>query len=198
MLDMPHKSKSAVPVPVDDGGADHLVGMAMPAISLASTRGVDVPVDHVPVGFERIVLYAYPMTGRPGVALPRGWDDIPGARGCTPESCGFRDHAADLAGLGAVVAGVSTQTSAYQAEAAERLRLPFGLLSDANLELQDALDLPTFHADLPDEMRGQETSILLRRCTLIIAGGVIEHVFCPVFPPESHALQVVAWLRGHR
>lgn len=136
-------SPAEMPQPVDDGGADHLVGMTMPGIALPSIGGGQLRVDTVPAGYERLVLYAYPLTGRPDVDNPEGWDEIPGARGCTPESCGFRDHAADLAHLVAAVVGVSTQSSKYQRETAQRLSLPYPLLSDHELQLTHALSLPT-------------------------------------------------------
>jgi peroxiredoxin len=179
-----------LPVPEDDGGAAHLPGMAMPAIALPATSGGTVRVDAVPGAAERLVLYLYPRTGRPGeVELTPDWNQIPGARGCTPESCGFRDHAADLWDAGAAVAGVSTQTTEDQREAAERLELPFPLLSDAELELTRALDLPTF------EVAGLT---LLKRLTLVVRDGWIEQVFYPVFPPDRHAAEVLAWLRSER
>ena len=129
------------------------------------------------------------MTGRPGVDLPEGWDDIPGARGCTPESCGFRDLMADLADAGAGrVFGLSSQSSDYQREAVSRLHLPFSMLSDEGLALAAALGLPTFEA-------GGMT--LYRRLTMIITDGVIEHVFYPIFPPDQHAQEVLGWLRAH-
>lgn len=179
-----------LPELVDDGAAAHLRGMSMPPIALASTEGGAHRLDRVPSGYGRLILYAYPKTGRPGVALPAGWDEIPGARGCTPESCGFRDHAAELAREGAAVAGVSTQDTEYQKEASQRLRLPFPLLSDADGRLMEALNLPAFTAD-------GET--LLKRLTLVIraapdGGAAIEHVFYPVFPPGDHAAEVLAWL----
>ncbi|MGE5288839.1 MAG: peroxiredoxin [Micromonosporaceae bacterium] len=181
-----------LPEPVDDGAAAHLRGMAIPPIALSSTEGGAYRLDRVPAGYGRLILYAYPKTGRPGVALPAGWDEIPGARGCTPESCGFRDHAAELARAGAAVAGVSTQDTEYQKEAAKRLRLPFPLLSDSDGRLVEALKLPAFTVD-------GET--LLKRLTLVIraapdGGATIEHVFYPVFPPGEHAAQVLAWLGG--
>ena len=174
-----------LPAPIDDGMASHLVGTPMPAISLASTgdRGVDLSK----LGASRTVLYCYPRTGRPDRPVPDGWDAIPGARGCTPESCGFRDHFADLSTLGAGVFGISTQDTDYQREAVERLELPFELLSDAAFELTDALRLPTF------EFEGVR---LLKRLTMVVRGAVIEHVFYPVFPPDRHAEEVLAWLAG--
>jgi peroxiredoxin len=177
-----------LPVPVDDGAAAHLPGRAMPGLELPSTRGGPMRVDRAPEGFSRLVLYAYPRTGRPGEPLPDGWDAIPGARGCTPESCGFRDHSAELATAGAAVAGVSTQDTGYQTEAARRLELPFPLLSDAGLRLTTALGLPTFEA---------AGLTLIKRLTLVIADGAVEHVFYPVFPPDGHAAEVLAWLRAH-
>jgi peroxiredoxin len=176
-----------LPVPADDGAARHLPGRAMPAITLARTDGGEA--DLAGLGDGRTVLYLYPMTGRPGTALPTGWDEIPGARGCTPESCGFRDHYAELQAAGAArVFGMSSQSTDYQREAAERLGLPFPVLSDERLALAGALDLPTFTVD---GMR------LYRRLTMIVTGGVIEHVFYPVFPPDQHAFEVLEWLRLH-
>lgn len=186
----PTQLPTDLPRPVDDGAADHLPGMAVPALSLSATTGEPV---NVAAASGRFILYAYPRTGVPGVELPAGWDDIPGARGCTPESCGFRDHSADLAALGATVAGLSTQPTAYQREAAERLRLPFPLLSDADLALTKALRLPTFDIEIDGR-----TQTLLKRLTLVIRDGVIEHVFYPVFPPDGHASEVLGWLAGHR
>jgi peroxiredoxin len=176
-----------LPVPSDDGAADHLPGLALPPIELASTAGGTVSLDGLGRQMARTVLYVYPMTGRPGVDLPDGWDSIPGARGCTPEACAFRDHHADLAAAGADVYGLSTQHTADQAEAAGRLRLPFPLLSDEDTLLaQPPLQLPTFEAG------GRPR---YRRLTLVIAGGRIEHVFYPVFPPDTHASEVLAWLQ---
>ena len=175
-----------LPRPVDDGAARHLVGLPMPKLSLRSTKGR--MVDLSALAGARTVIYAYPMTGVPGKALPDGWDMIPGARGCTPQSCGFRDHHKELAELGAEVFGLSTQTTDYQREMSERLHLPFEVLSDAELELTEALRLPTFEVD---GMR------LLKRLTLIVSGGRIEHVFYPVFPPNESAATVIAWLKAH-
>ena len=176
-----------LPVPEDDGAADHLPGRPMPALTLPATDGSQVQL--AALGAGRTVIYLYPMTGRPGVDLPAGWDDIPGARGCTPESCGFRDLMADLAGAGAArVFGLSSQSTGYQREAVSRLHLPFSMLSDERLALAGALGLPTFQA-------GGMT--LYRRLTMIITDGVIEHVFHPIFPPDQHAQEVLDWLRAH-
>ena len=176
-----------LPVPVDDGAADHLAGLQLPPVQLPSTAGRVVDVSAL--GRGRTVLYCYPRTGRPDRPVPDGWDAIPGARGCTPESCGFRDHAGELTALGAAVFGISAQTTEEQREAAERLRLPFELLSDSRLELASALRLPTFQF---------ESSTLIKRLTLVVRDGVIEHVFYPVFPPDRHAEEVVQWLSGGR
>jgi peroxiredoxin len=178
---------SDLPVPEDDGAADHLPGLALPSVALPSTAGDAVSLDGLGCERPRTVLYVYPMTGKPGVALPDGWDAIPGARGCTPEACAFRDHHADLAAAGADVYGLSTQSTADQAEAAERLHLPFPLLSDEDVLLaRPPLQLPTFEAG------GQRR---YRRLTMVIADGRIEHVFYPVFPPDTHAAEVLAWLQ---
>ena len=175
-----------LPRPIDDGACDHLPGMRLPPLTLPSTAGSMVDLRALPQG--RTVIYAYPMTGVPGVALPEGWDLIPGARGCTPQSCGFRDHAGELAALGASVFGLSTQPSAYQREMAERLHLPFEVLSDDRFAFADALGLPTFTV---------EGRRLLGRLTLIIREGAIEHVLYPVFPPDESAIEVLRWLRAH-
>jgi peroxiredoxin len=172
-------------VPVDDGAADHLPGRTLPSLTLLATDGR--PVDLADLGPGRTVLYAYPMTARPGVDLPANWDEIPGARGCTPEACSFRDHHAELAELGARVYGLSSQDTAYQREAVERLRLPFAMLADPDLTVARALDLPTFEAD---------GGRLYRRLTMVTRDGRIEHVFYPVHPPEGHADEVLRWLRA--
>lgn len=172
-----------LPVPVDDGACDHLLGLRLPAISLPSTAGGTVDLAALT---GRTVVYCYPRTGRPGEPLPTGWDSIPGARGCTPESCGFRDHYRELRALDVEVFGLSTQTTDYQREAAERLQLPFALLSDADLQLVRALRLPTFSVD---------GVTLIKRLTLILQNGQIEHVFYPVFPPDRHAQDVLDWLK---
>ncbi len=175
-----------LPSPVDDGACAHLPGLRMPSLRLASTQGGTVDVAALSEG--RAVLFAYPMTGQPGVALPEGWDAIPGARGCTPQNCAFRDLHDQFRALGAAVFALSTQTTAYQREMAERLHLPYPVLSDADFALADALRLPTFVAD------GRR---LVRRLTLIVSGGAIEHVFYPVFPPDRSAQPVVDWLKAN-
>jgi peroxiredoxin len=176
-----------LPAPSDDGAADHLLGAAVPGLELPATTGGTLRVDRPPAGASRLVLYAYSRTGQPGAEpLRADWDQIPGARGCTPQACDFRDHAGQLAELGAAVAGVSTQHTEYQAEVARRLSLSFPLLSDAQLRLATALRLPTF------EVAGQT---LLRRLTMIVRDGRIERVWYPVFPPDQHAEQVLGWLR---
>jgi peroxiredoxin len=160
--------------------------MLMPEIRLDSTTGRSV--DLSTLGDNRAVIYIYPRTGVPGTPLPDGWDMIPGARGCTPQSCGFRDHHRELAELGAQVFGLSTQTTEYQREMAARLELPFEVLSDSHFELANALRLPTF------DVAGMR---LLKRLTLIIRAGKIEHVFYPVFPPNESAERVIEWLRSN-
>ena len=180
----PYELPNDLPVPEDDGAADHLPGMRLPPISLASTSGAVVDLTALP---GRTVVYCYPMTGRPDRSLPAGWDEIPGARGCTPQSCSFRDHHAELRALGASVFGLSTQDTDYQSEAATRLHLPFALLSDSDLAFAGALDLPTFEV---------EGMVLLKRLTLIIDEGWIEKVFYPVFPPDRSAEEVVEWLEN--
>jgi peroxiredoxin len=178
----PYELPNDLPVPEDDGAADHLPGMRLPPISLASTSGAVVDLTALP---GRTVVYCYPMTGKPDRSLPAGWDEIPGARGCTPQSCSFRDHHAELRALGASVFGLSTQDTDYQSEAATRLHLPFALLSDADLAFAGALGMPTFEV---------EGMVLLKRLTLVIDEGWIEKVFYPVFPPDRSAEEVVEWL----
>jgi peroxiredoxin len=179
----PTRLPEDLPSPVDDGAADHLLGRRVPALTLPATSGHPLDLSALT---GRTVVYAYPRTGRPDEApLVEDWDTIPGARGCTPESCAFRDHHAELRAAGAGVVGLSTQDPDYQREAATRLHLPYPLLSDADLALTRALDLPTFEA------AGQ---VLLRRLTLLIRDGVVEHVWYPVFPPDSHPQEVLSWL----
>jgi len=174
-----------LPVPLDDGACQHLQHAILPDIALASTQGQSVNLRKL-AGWS--VIYIYPMTGQPGIALPDGWDSIPGARGCTPQSCAFRDHHAELQQLSVQVFGLSTQTTAYQAEAAARLHLPFALLSDAEFAFTEALKLPTF------EVSQQR---LIKRITLLVLDGKIEHYMYPVFPPDQNASQVIDWLRRH-
>jgi len=172
-----------LPVPEDDGAADHLLGAVVPRVELPATTGTTID----PATLDgRTVLFAYPRTGRPDEELLPGWDAIPGARGCTPETCGFRDAHSQFQDTGARVMALSTQSPDYQRELADRLGLPFPVLSDEALELTRALELPTF-----------ETSglTLLKRLTLVIDDGRIAHVFYPVFPPDTHAAEVLAWLR---
>jgi peroxiredoxin len=174
---------SAIPAPLDDGTTRHLVGARMTSVPLRATDGETVDLSAIP---GRVVVYAYPRMGRPGVENPEGWDMIPGARGCTPQSCSFRDHFAELKALGVDrLFGLSTQDSDYQREAAERLHLPFAILSDEQLTLTRAMRLPTFNAD---------GMTLLKRFTLVIDDGTVRHVFYPVFPPDRSASDVVAWL----
>jgi peroxiredoxin len=176
-----------IPAPDDDGGARHLPGMKVADLALPATSGAAVNLARLA---GRTVLYIYPRTGVPGVDLPPGWNDIPGARGCTPQSCGFRDHFAELKGLGVShLFGLSTQDTDYQREAAERLHLPFAILSDARLSFTRAMRLPTF------TVAGMT---LLKRMALVLDEGVIANVFYPVFPPDRNAAEVVAWLRDHR
>ena len=175
-----------LPRPKDDGGARHLTGMALPDLELPSTSNRRVNLSKVTA--SRLVIYAYPMTGRPDRQLPQGWDDIPGARGCTPETCGFRDHHKDLAKLHAEVFGVSTQDTGYQQEMVKRLEVPFEVLSDEHFALVHALKLPTFQV---------EGMTLIKRLTIIARHGRIEKVFYPVFPPDTHAEDVIAWLKKH-
>lgn len=175
-----------LPQPVDDGAAAHLTGMPLPRVSLRSTAGR--LVDLSSLSAPRRVIYCYPMTGVPGKPLPEGWDMIPGARGCTPQTCGFRDHHRELSQLGAEVFGLSTQAADYQLEMARRLHLPFEILSDADLSFSSALRLPAFDVDRMH---------LLKRLTLIASSGKIEHVFYPVFPPNESAGEVLRWLKTH-
>jgi peroxiredoxin/catechol 2,3-dioxygenase-like lactoylglutathione lyase family enzyme len=176
-----------IPAPQDDGAARHLAGVKLPDLALSATRS---GAFNLSVIVGRTVLYIYPRTGVPGVDLPPGWDDIPGARGCTPQSCSFRDHFGELKELGVGhVFGLSTQNTDYQREAAERLHLPFPVLSDEKLEFTRALQLPTFTA-------GGMT--LLKRMAWVIDDGVITKVFYPVFPPDQSAAEVIAWLRSNR
>jgi peroxiredoxin len=183
----PNVLPTDLPVPEDDGGARHLTGAAFPDLALPATAGGSINLARVA---GRTVLYLYPRTGVPGVDLPPGWDDIPGARGCTPQSCSFRDHFAELKALGAShVFGLSAQDTGYQREAAGRLHLPFSLLSDHALAFTHALMLPTF------TVAGMT---LIKRMAIVADDGVIVKVFYPVFPPDRSATDVIAWLRTDR
>jgi peroxiredoxin len=174
-----------IPAPQDDGAALHLAGTRLPDVALPATSGPAVNLSRLK---RRTVLYIYPRTGVPGVDAPKGWDQIPGARGCTPQSCGFRDHFAELKALGVThLYGLSTQDTGYQREAAERLHLPFAILSDADLNFALKLHLPMF---LTSGMT------LLKRMALVIDDGIIVKVFYPVFPPDKNAQEVIAWLRS--
>jgi peroxiredoxin len=176
-----HTVPPDLPIPLDDGATDHLAGSELPHLVLESTQG---PVDLATLD----VLYVYPRTGKPGEPSLPGWDAIPGARGCTPQSCGFRDHATELAELGAAaVAGLSAQSLEAQLEFAERNHMPFPVIADPELRLRDALGLPTF------EVAGHT---LYKRLALVAVGGFIAKVFYPVFPPDRNAQDVVDWLRA--
>jgi len=178
---------SGIPTPQDDGATRHLTGLKLPSVALAATDGSKVDLSKLP---GRTVVYIYPRTGVPGQPMPDGWDAIPGARGCTPQSCSFRDHFGDLTALGVThIYGLSTQDSDYQREAAERLHLPFPILSDVALKFANAIRLPTFTA---------AAMTLLKRMALVIEDGVIVKVFYPVFPPDKNAEEVVAWLSASR
>ena len=175
-----------LPVPIDDGGCDHLLGLTVPDLPLPATTGGRLSV----VGHSSrwTVVYAYPRTGTPDKVSSPGWDEIPGARGCTPQNCAFRDHYGELQRLGTAVFGLSTQSTAYQQEMATRLHLPFPVLSDEQLQLTHALRLPTFRFD---------GSTLIKRLSLILEGSRIVHVVYPVFPSNADTPAVLAWLRDH-
>lgn len=180
---------SGLPEPTDDGRAAHLPGVRIPDIGLSASNGDRVNLADLPPG--RTIIYLYPLTGRPGVDLPDGWDAIPGARGCSTEACNFRDHFNELRELGAAaIYGLSSQDPQYQAEVVERLHLPFQMLSDPGFAVADALNLPTFAAT------GHPR--LYSRLTLVVRDGVVEHVFYPIFPPNTHAERVRAWLAQNR
>jgi peroxiredoxin len=182
----PYVLPEGLPAPEDDGGADHLPGLEIPNLVLPSSQG---SVDLAELARGRLVLYIYPRSGRPGVPMLPGWDEIPGARGCTPQSCGFRDHAGELAALGARVAGVSAQSLEDQVEFAERNRISYPVISDEWLELERWLGLPTFDV---------EGMTLYKRLALVAEAGRIVKVFYPVFPPDRNAEEVLAWLRSSR
>jgi peroxiredoxin len=171
-----------LPVPQDDGACNHLVGMQAPSLLLTSTSGRKLDLSRL---LGKSVVYCYPRTGRPDQEIPKGWNEIPGARGCTPQSCAFRDHLQEFQSLGVTVFGLSTQDTDYQQEVAQRLNLPFELLSDSTLAFTHALRLPTFEV---------EGMTLIKRLTLIIDAGRIIKVFYPVFPPDKDAVEVIHWL----
>ncbi len=172
-----------LPVPQDDGAANHLIGQRLPGVALAATTGSKIDIGTI---LNTIVIYCYPMTGQPNVPLPDGWDQIPGARGCTPQSCSFRDHYQEIRALGADVIGLSVQNTAYQKEMAERLHLPFPVVSDVDYQFKKALKLPTF------QVAGMT---LLKRITLIAKSGIIEAVHYPVFPSDSDPNWVIERLK---
>jgi peroxiredoxin len=174
-----------LPIPQDDGSTNHLKGMKLPNISLNATNGKTVNLGEIK---GKLVIYCYPMTGQPNVALPDGWDQIPGARGCTPQSCSFRDHYQELQALGSELVGLSVQSTEYQKEMADRLHLPFPVVSDVNYQFQKALNMPTFVA---------AGMTLLKRVTLIANNGVIEAVHYPIFPSDSDPAWVIDYLKGH-
>ena len=176
-----NKIPADLPVPIDDGLAEHLIGMKLPSLSLLSTNGAKIDLSQVQ---GCLVVYCYPRTGTPNTSLPEGWDQIPGARGCTPQSCAYRDHYQELKALGSEVFGLSVQTSEYQTEMVNRLHLPFPVLSDQYFEFQRALNLPKF------EVAGMT---LLKRLTLIVKDGVIVAVHYPVFPSDRDP----AWVKDN-
>ena len=178
-----------LPVPVDDGAADHLAGVELPELRLPSTAQGAAKTDLAALGSGLLVAYVYPRTGVPGRPLPENWDDIPGARGCTPQSCAYRDALAEFDALGATVVGISAQSPAEQREFAEREHIPFPLLSDDGLRLAGELGLPTFEV---------EGMTLYRRLTIVAERGRIATAFYPVFPPDRDASEVLAWLRTAR
>lgn len=175
-----------LPIPQDDGSTNHLKGLKLPNLSLNASNGKAINLADIK---GKLVVYCYPMTGQPNVALPEGWDQIPGARGCTPQSCTFRDHYQELQELGAEVLALSVQPTEYQKEMVDRLHLPFQVVSDVNYQFQKALNLPTFVA------AGMK---LLKRVTLIANNGVIEAVHYPIFPSDSDPSWVIDYLKSHK
>ena len=175
-----------LPIPQDDGSTNHLKGMRLPNVSLNGTNGQAINLGNIK---SKLVIYCYPMTGQPNVALPDGWDQIPGARGCTPQSCSFRDLYQELQALGAEVVGLSVQSTEYQKEMVDRLHLPFPVVSDVNYQFQKALNMPTFVA---------AGMTLLKRVTLIANNGVIDAVHYPIFPSDSDPAWVIDYLKSHQ
>ncbi|MBW8617232.1 MAG: peroxiredoxin [Hyphomicrobiales bacterium] len=182
MIDLT-KTPDNLPIPKDDKAADHLIGMTLPNLSLLGTNGKLINIGSFK---DFLVIYCYPMTGQPNVALPEGWDQIPGARGCTPQSCSFRDHYQELKALKAEVVGLSVQSNDYQKEMAERLHLPFAVVSDADFKFQKALNLPTFIA---------AGMTLLKRLTIIAKDGKIVAVHYPIFPSDGDPAWVIDYLK---
>ena len=182
----PYALPEGLPAPVDDGAADHLPGMRIPDVVLPSSMGDIALAD---LATERLVLYVYPRTGPPDQPVPPGWDEVPGARGCTPQSCGFRDHATELAAFGARVAGISSQPLAEQQEFARRTKMPFPIISDEQFGLAATLSLPVF------EFEGAR---FYKRLALVAESSIVAKVFYPVFPPDRNAVDVLDWLRRHR
>jgi peroxiredoxin len=180
----PTQLPDGLPVPKDDGAADHLLGAELPALVLPSTAG---QLDLACEAEDLLVLYVYPRTGRPGVEPPAGWDETPGARGCTPQACAYRDDAQAFDALGARVIGLSAQTLDDQEDVVDRLRLPHPVIADPELRLAEALDLPTFEFD---------GARLYKRLTVVAERGRIVRVFYPVFPPDQNAAEVLAWLQA--
>lgn len=155
----------------------------MPELALPSSRGGTAELAELARGL--LVAYLYPRTGVPGQPLPVGWNEIPGARGCTPQSCAYRDAQAEFAALGASVVGIGAQSPDEQREFAAREQIPFPLLSDSELRLATALRLPTFEVD---------GMTLYKRLTFVAEAGRIVKTFYPVFPPDRNAAEVLAWL----
>ena len=181
----PYVLREGLPVPADDGACLHLSGIKVPSISLRSTSGRDVNLAGASRG--QVVFFFYPETGKPGTQIPKSWNDIPGARGCTPQSCAFRDHYPEFKELGFEVFGVSAQSLDEQKEFATRNNLPYDLLNDPDFRLTNELRLPTFKF---------ESKTFIKRLALVVRRGRIEKVFYPVFPPDKNAEVVLEYLRG--
>lgn len=182
-----HSLPEDLPVPDHDGAGDRLLNATIPSVLLPSTSGKEVGLAAAAAADGHLVVYVYPQTGVPGQPVPDGWDRIPGARGCTPQSCAFRDSAGELAALGASVFGLSAQPLSEQREFAEREHLPYPLLNDSEFRLACELGLPTFEAN------GVR---YYRRLTFIARAGRVVKVFYPIFPPQDNAGDVIAWLQA--
>lgn len=174
-----------LPIPTDDGSCNHLIGMSIPNIKLKATNGKLIELKNID---GRVVFYLYPMTGPSHIPLPKGWDEIPGARGCTPQACSFKNNYAELQELGLTVFGMSTQSSDFQIKEKERIHLPFDLLSDQNIEFAKTLNLPLHYV---------EDLTLHKRVTLIFKDGKIVKYFYPVFPPDKNINEVIEWLKAN-